>query len=147
MATILVIHGPNLNLLGTREPEIYGSTTLSDINAGLTFLASENSHTLESFQSNAEHEIIERIHSARGKTDFILINPGAFTHTSVAIRDAIAGSGIPFIEVHISNVHAREPFRHKSYFSDIAKAVICGCGTEGYDFALQRAFNIIAKGN
>lgn len=147
MATILVIHGPNLNLLGTREPEIYGSTTLSDINAGLTSLAGENNHALESFQSNAEHEIIDRIHAAREKTDFIIINPGAFTHTSVAIRDAIAGSDIPFIEVHISNVHAREPFRHKSYFSDIAEAVICGCGNEGYDFALQRALNIMAKRN
>lgn len=143
MASILVIHGPNLNLLGSREPEIYGSTTLSDINAGLTFHASENGHSLESMQSNAEHEIIDCIHSAREKVDFIIINPGAFTHTSVAIRDAIAASDIPFIEIHISNVHAREPFRHKSYFSDIAEAVICGCGTEGYDFALTRALSIL----
>ncbi len=147
MATILVIQGPNLNLLGTREPETYGSVTLSDISANLVFLASESGHSLENFQSNAEHEIIERVHSAREKTDFIIINPGAFTHTSVAIRDAIAASDIPFIEVHMSNVYAREPFRHKSYFSDIAEAVICGCGAQGYDFALKQALSILDNGN
>jgi len=147
MASILVIQGPNLNLLGTREPETYGSATLSDINAGLMFTASESGHSLESFQSNAEHEIIERIHSARETANFIIINPGAFTHTSVAIRDAITASDIPFIEVHISNVYAREPFRHKSYFSDIAEAVICGCGIQGYDFALKQALSILEKKN
>lgn len=147
MAHILVIHGPNLNLLGTREPEIYGATTLADINAQLSFQASEQGHNLQAVQSNAEHEIIDRIHSARGKEDFIIINPGAFTHTSVAIRDAIAASDIPFIEVHLSNVHAREPFRHKSYFSDIAEAVICGCGAAGYGFALSRALSILEKEN
>lgn len=139
MAKILVIQGPNLNLLGTREPEIYGSTTLDDIHQMLASTASEHGHQLESMQSNAEHEIIDRIHAARGHVDFILINPGAFTHTSVAIRDALAGVDIPFIEVHISNVYQREPFRHQSYFSDLATAVICGFGINGYRFALTQA--------
>lgn len=147
MASVLVIHGPNLNLLGTREPEIYGSTTLADINASLTFHAAENSIGLQSMQSNAEHEIIDRIHAARDAEDFIIINPGAFTHTSVAIRDAISASEIPFIEVHLSNVHAREPFRQQSYFSDIAEAVICGCGAEGYTYALKRAITLLEKEN
>jgi len=139
MAKILVIQGPNLNLLGTREPEIYGSTTLDDIHQMLASAASEHGNQLESMQSNAEHQIIERIHAARKNVDFILINPGAFTHTSVAIRDALAGVDIPFIEVHISNVYRREPFRHKSYFSDLATAVICGFGVNGYRFALTQA--------
>lgn len=139
MAKILVIQGPNLNLLGTREPEIYGRTTLEDIHQMLASTASEHGHQLESMQSNAEHEIIDRVHAARGNVDFILINPGAFTHTSVAIRDALAGVDIPFIEIHISNVYQREPFRHKSYFSDIATAVICGFGINGYRFALTQA--------
>jgi len=143
MANILLIQGPNLNLLGTREPEIYGDTTLDDIHQMLASLASEHGHQLTSMQSNAEHEIIDRIHAARGKVDFILINPGAFTHTSVAIRDAIAGADIPFIEVHISNVYQREPFRHKSYFSDLATAVICGFGINGYRFALTQAIEIL----
>ena len=145
MAQILVIHGPNLNLLGTREPEIYGSATLADINAQLSLQAGEQGHNLQAIQSNAEHDIIDRIHAARAKEDFIIINPGAFTHTSIAIRDAISASEIPFIEVHLSNVHAREAFRHKSYFSDIAEAVICGFGAEGYSFALSRAFRLLEK--
>lgn len=145
MAQILVIHGPNLNLLGTREPEIYGSATLADINAQLSLQAGEQGHNLQAIQSNAEHDIIDRIHAARAKEDFIIINPGAFTHTSIAIRDAISASEIPFIEVHLSNVHAREAFRHKSYFSDIAEAVICGFGAEGYSFALSRAFSLLEK--
>lgn len=145
MANILVIQGPNLNLLGTREPEVYGHTTLQDINEMLSAQAKGAGHQLESIQSNAEHEIIEHLHQSRGKVDFILINPGAFTHTSVAIRDAIAGVGIRFIEIHISNVYQREPFRHKSYFSDLADAVICGFGVDGYKYALDRAINTLEK--
>src|SRR5699024_3259759 len=119
MAKFLLLHGPNLNLLGTREPEIYGRATLADIDAGLQRRAAEAGHTLESIQSNAEHALVERIQAAAGDgTDFILINPAAFTHTSVAIRDALTAVAIPFIEVHLSNPHAREPFRHASYFSD-----------------------------
>ena len=143
MASILVIQGPNLNLLGTREPEVYGHTSLADIDKMLVSQAQNAGHELISMQSNAEHEIIDRLHDARGKIDFILMNPGAFTHTSVAIRDAISGVSIPFIEVHISNVYQREPFRHKSYFSDIAEAVICGCGVDGYRFALDRAISLL----
>lgn len=140
MATILVLHGPNLNLLGTREPELYGTTTLADINQSLDTLAQSKGVQLSSFQSNAEFELIDRIHSARTDgTDFILINPAAFTHTSVAIRDALAGVALPFIEVHLSNVHAREPFRQHSYLSDIAVGVICGLGAKGYELALAYA--------
>lgn len=146
MASILVLHGPNLNLLGTREPEIYGSDTLDDVNEGLVQLAKENGHHLLNLQSNAEYEIIERIHEARTEgIDFIIINPAAFTHTSVAIRDAIMGVNIPFIEVHISNVHAREEFRHHSFFSDVAVGVICGLGIQGYQLALQSAMNLLNK--
>ncbi|MFT5593748.1 MAG: 3-dehydroquinate dehydratase-2 [Oceanicoccus sp.] len=146
MASILVLHGPNLNLLGTREPEIYGSDTLDDVNEGLIQLAKENGHHLLTLQSNAEYEIIERIHEARTEgIDFIIINPAAFTHTSVAIRDAIMGVNIPFIEVHISNVHAREEFRHHSFFSDVAVGVICGLGIQGYQLALQSAMNLLNK--
>jgi len=147
MANILVIQGPNLNLLGTREPEIYGSTTIEDIEKTLTAQARAKGHELCSFQSNAEHEIIDRLHNSRGSVDFILINPGAFTHTSVAIRDAMAGVAIPFIEVHISNVYQREPFRHKSYFSDIAKSVICGFGVNGYEYALDHAIKTLEAEN
>lgn len=144
MATILVLHGPNLNLLGTREPEIYGTETLDDVNARLTALAGEHNVTLDVLQSNAEHILIDRIHQAReDQTKFIIINPGAFTHTSVAIRDALLGVSIPFIEVHLSNVHAREAFRKHSYFSDIAKGVICGLGSKGYDAALSSAVETI----
>lgn len=146
MATFLVLHGPNLNLLGTREPEIYGSQTLDDVNALLKARAAEQGHLLSTMQSNAEHEIIDRIHTAyRDKVDFILINPAAFTHTSVAIRDALAGVKIPFIEVHLSNVFAREPFRHHSYLSDIAKGVICGLGVHGYLLALEAAIREVTK--
>ena len=140
MSSILVLHGPNLNLLGTREPEIYGSETLGDIDAKLTRLAKEAGHHLLSLQSNAEYELIDRIHEARREgVDFIIFNPAAFTHTSVALRDALLGVGIPFIEVHLSNVHARESFRHHSYFSDIASGVICGFGSKGYELALEAA--------
>ena len=137
MKNILVLHGPNLNLLGTREPEIYGALTLNDINQNLQNLASKLGMNLSSFQSNHEGELVQAIHDARGKADAIIINPAAYTHTSVAIRDAIAGVGIPFIEVHLSNVHKRESFRHHSYFSDLAVGVICGLGAYGYEAALM----------
>ncbi len=142
MATILVIHGPNLNMLGSREPEIYGSENLADINHRLQNTATDLGHHLQSLQSNAEYELIDRIHDARlEEVDFIIINPAAFTHTSVALRDALLSVQIPFIEVHLSNVHAREEFRHHSYFSDVAVGVICGLGSQGYDLALQAAIN------
>jgi len=140
MAKILVLHGPNLNLLGTREPEHYGADTLSGIENHLESYALESGHQLESFQSNAEHKLVEKIHAAhKNDTDFIIINPAAFTHTSIAIRDALSAVEIPFIEVHLSNVHARETFRHHSYLSDIAVGVICGLGAQGYELALQAA--------
>ena len=138
MAKILVIHGPNLNLLGTREPDHYGSTTLSQIDDQLAEIASQLGHSLHSVQSNAEHELVDAIQNANEDgTDFIIINPAAFTHTSVALRDAIAAVAIPFIEVHLSNVHAREEFRQHSYFSDLAIGVISGLGSIGYQLALQ----------
>jgi 3-dehydroquinate dehydratase (EC 4.2.1.10) len=141
MATILVLHGPNLNLLGTREPEVYGSTTLADINQKLTSLCIEKGHHLHALQSNAEYELIDRIHDARNEgVDFIVINPAGFTHTSVALRDALAAVDIPFVECHMSNVFSREPFRHHSYFSDLAKGVICGFSAQSYELALQAAF-------
>ena len=140
MATILVLHGPNLNLLGEREPEIYGNTTLHSINQKLEQLAQERGHHLLNMQSNAEYELVERIHDARHEgVNFILINPAAFTHTSVALRDALAATDIPFIEIHLSNTHAREEFRKHSYFSDLAQGVICGLGAQGYEFGLQAA--------
>ncbi|MFA3791027.1 type II 3-dehydroquinate dehydratase [Aliiglaciecola sp. SL4] len=135
----LLLNGPNLNMLGKREPTIYGSKTLQDIVDELTILANQESIELLHFQSNAEHELIERIHNAMGNIDFIIINPGAFTHTSVAIRDALLSVSIPFIEVHLSNVHAREEFRKHSYLSDIAKGVICGLGDYGYEAAIIAA--------
>ncbi|QEW05573.1 type II 3-dehydroquinate dehydratase [Nitrincola iocasae] len=142
MVKLLLINGPNLNLLGTREPHLYGSQRLQDIESALTLEAQQLGAELHCFQSNAEHALIERIHQARDEQiDFILINPAAYTHTSVALRDALAGVAIPFIEIHLSNVHAREPFRHHSYLSDLAKGVICGLGTDGYRFALQAALN------
>jgi 3-dehydroquinate dehydratase II len=142
MPDILVINGPNLNLLGSREPEHYGSDTLDSINSRLSMLATENNLTLESMQSNAEVELIEHIHNAvDNKVRFILINPAAFTHTSVALRDALSGVEIPFIEIHLSNVHAREAFREHSYFSDIAVGVITGLGAQGYELALQAAIS------
>jgi len=136
---ILVLNGPNLNLLGLREPAHYGSQTLDDIIATLTAQAQQADVELEHLQSNREYELIEAIHAAYGKVDFIIINPAAFTHTSVALRDALLGVDIPFIEVHLSNVHAREPFRHHSYLSDKAQGVICGLGAQGYEFALSAA--------
>ena len=140
MATILVLHGPNLNLLGEREPEIYGRTTLNDINQQLQQLAKDKGHHLLCVQSNAEYELVERVQDARHEgVNFILINPAAFTHTSVALRDALAAVEIPFIEIHLSNVHAREPFRQKSFFSDLAQAVLCGLGPRGYAAAVDAA--------
>jgi 3-dehydroquinate dehydratase-2 len=146
MSTILVLHGPNLNMLGSREPEVYGHETLANINERLHDQAAKAGHHLLHLQSNAEYELIERIHDARSEgVDFILFNPAAFTHTSVALRDAILASGIAFIEVHLSNVHARETFRHNSYFSDIADGVICGLGSIGYDLALTAALQRIHR--
>jgi 3-dehydroquinate dehydratase-2 len=140
MATILVLHGPNLNLLGEREPEMYGRTTLNDINQQLQQLAKDKGHHLLCVQSNAEYELVERVQDARHEgVNFILINPAAFTHTSVALRDALAAVEIPFIEIHLSNVHAREEFRQHSYFSDLAQGVICGLGPQGYELGLQAA--------
>jgi len=139
MANILVLNGPNLNLLGTREPEHYGAATLADIAENLASAASAADIRLDFFQTNAEHELVEKVHSARGNVDFIIINPAAFTHTSIALRDALAAVEIPFIEVHLSNVHAREAFRHNSFLSDIATGVICGLGAQGYELALQAA--------
>ncbi|HWU75398.1 MAG TPA: type II 3-dehydroquinate dehydratase [Rhodanobacter sp.] len=145
MAKILALHGPNLNLLGTREPEIYGHETLADINHQLAGQASATGHELVWFQSNAEHELIGRIQQARDEqTAMILFNPAAFTHTSVALRDALSAVAIPFIEVHMSNVHAREPFRHQSYLSDIAVGVICGFGADSYRLALAAALAQLA---
>ncbi len=142
MKAILVLHGPNLNLLGTREPGVYGSTTLAEINANLIELADKEGATLSCFQSNSEAELIDRIHQARTDgTRFIVINPAAFTHTSVALRDALAAVAIPFIEIHLSNVHAREAFRRESFFSDLAVGVICGLGAAGYEYAVHCALN------
>ncbi len=139
MATILVLHGPNLNLLGQREPAIYGTQTLQDINAALQSQAEKAGHRIHFLQSNAEHELIEAVQQApQNGIDAILINPAAFTHTSVALRDAFASVKIPFIEVHLSNPHSREPFRQHSYLSDLAKAVICGFGANSYYFALEQ---------
>ncbi|HIK79442.1 MAG TPA: type II 3-dehydroquinate dehydratase [Porticoccaceae bacterium] len=142
MANLLLLHGPKLNLLGTREPEVYGGQTLELINQRLIDNADAAGHSLNALQSNAEHELIDSIHNAVSEgVDFIIINPGAFTHTSIALRDALLGVSIPFIEVHLSNVHAREEFRHYSYFSDIAEGVICGFGAKSYDFALDAALS------
>lgn len=146
MKNILVIHGPNLNLLGSREPSIYGSITLKEINKGLLQLASKKNASLQHFQSNAEADLVNRVQlAAQEKVDFIVINPAAFTHTSVALRDALAAVSIPFIEVHISNVFAREAFRKESYFSDIAVGVISGLGTTGYQLAVQYALGLPAR--
>ena len=136
---ILVINGPNLNLLGKRENSIYGNESLDDILSSLENICAKKNANLFTFQSNAEHEIVETIHSCQEKKiDWMIINPGAFTHTSIAIRDALIGVGIPFYEIHISNIFAREEFRHKSYFSDIAEGIICGFGTSGYESALMK---------
>jgi len=137
---VLVLHGPNLNLLGVREPKVYGSLTLEEINRNLTNLATAADIELASFQSNAEGELIDRIQRAvREGVDFIIINPAAYTHTSIALRDALAAVELPFVEVHLSNIFAREPFRRKSYFSDLARGVISGLGPKGYELALQYA--------
>lgn len=144
MATILVLHGPNLNLLGTREPEVYGTTTLEEINLKLSEKARANGHHLMTLQSNAEYELIDRIHDAKQEgVNFILFNPAAFTHTSIALRDAIAGVDIPFIEVHLSNIHQREEFRQHSFLSDLAKGVVCGFGAQSYELALDAAMSTL----
>lgn len=145
MPSILVINGPNINLLGTREPQLYGTATLADILSNCSRIATENEIEFDALQSNHEGVIIDRIHEARGKVDYIIINAGAFTHTSVAIRDALAGVSIPFIEVHISNVYARESFRHHSYLSDKAVACIVGLGIYGYDAAMHFAIQKISE--
>lgn len=146
MARLLLLNGPNLNLLGSREPEIYGSDTLDDIAARLNEQANVNGHSLEHLQSNAEADLVNRIHqAAKEKVEFILINPAAFTHTSIALRDALLGTEIPFIEIHLSNVHKREEFRQHSYFSDIAVGTIVGLGAQGYELALQAATRHLEK--
>ncbi len=148
MANILVLHGPNLNLLGKREPKHYGSMGLHAVNAHLITTGNHLGYAVHCFQSNAEHELIDRIHAAaQDDTDFILINPAAFTHTSIALRDALLAVGIPFIEVHLSNIHARETFRQRSYFSDVAVGVISGLGAYGYELALQAAIHHLSKPN
>lgn len=140
MAKILILHGPNLNLLGTREPTTYGHSTLAEIDADLAAIVQASGHEFAGFQSNAEHVLIERIHAAGSDgVDFIVINPGAFTHTSIALRDALLAVSIPFVEVHLSNVHAREPFRHRSYLSDVAVGVITGFGADSYRLAVYAA--------
>ncbi|WP_376694993.1 type II 3-dehydroquinate dehydratase [Wenzhouxiangella sp. EGI_FJ10305] len=144
MMAVLVVHGPNLNLLGQREPEVYGRDTLDDINARLARLAARHDVDLATFQSNAEHELVDRIQAtAEDGTDWILINPAAFTHSSVALRDAMAAVALPFIEIHLSNPHRREPFRHHSYFSDLAEGVVAGLGADSYLLALQAVINKI----
>lgn len=144
--TLLVLHGPNLNLLGRREPEIYGRTTLAEIDLSLKQRTEAAGLAFESLQSNAEHILIERVQAAMSDaTAFIIINPAALTHTSIALRDAFAAAGKPFVEVHLSNVHAREPFRHHSYLSDLAKGVICGLGTYGYQAAADFAIGYLSR--
>ena len=145
MSNILLINGPNLNLLGSREPEIYGSKNLDDIQKELTIIANEMGHKLLHFQSNSESEIVEWIHGNADDAKFLIINPGAFTHTSISIRDAILGTNISFIEIHISNIFSREEFRKESYFSDIAEGVISGLGYRGYELSLRAALEILKK--
>lgn len=146
MRRLLVLHGPNLNLLGTREPEVYGRVTLSEIDQALLARAKEAGVELATFQSNHEGQLVDRVQAARAEAvGFVLINPAAYTHTSVALRDALAGVGIPFVEIHLSNVHRREPFRHHSYFSDLAEGVICGLGWKGYLYALEFALERLAS--
>jgi 3-dehydroquinate dehydratase-2 len=145
MARILLLNGPNLNLLGSREPEVYGSATLSSIEDTLRETARARGHELIAFQSNAEHELINRVHGAKADgTAFAIINPGAFTHTSIALRDAFLGVAMPFIEVHLTNIHAREEFRHRSYLSGIAVGTIVGLGAQGYELALEAACTRLA---
>ena len=137
---VVVLHGPNLNLLGKRKPEVYGRTTLAEIDEALSAQAGAGGHQTESLQSNAEHQLVDRVQAARTDgTAFILINPAAFTHTSVALRDALAAVAVPFIEIHLSNPHTREPFRHHSYFSDLAVGVVCGFGADSYRYAMEAA--------
>ena len=145
MSNILLINGPNLNLLGNREPEIYGSKSLGDIEKELSIISAEMGHKLISFQSNSESEIVDWIHGNADDAKFLLINPGAFTHTSISIRDAILGTNISFIEIHISNIFSREEFRKESYFSDIAEGVISGLGFKGYELALKAALEMLKK--
>jgi len=145
MRNLLLINGPNLNLLGNREPELYGSKSLSDIEKELITLADQNGYALLSFQSNSESEIVDWIHENANDADFLVINPGAFTHTSISIRDAILGTDISFIEIHISNIFSREEFRKESYFSDIAEGVISGLGFKGYELALTAAIEMLKK--
>ena len=146
MARVLLLNGPNLNLLGTREPALYGTDTLADIESRAAAVAREGGHELIAFQSNAEHELIERVHRARAEgVAFLIINPGAFTHTSIALRDALLAVGMPFIEVHLSNTHAREAFRRHSYFSDAAVGVICGLGAFGYEAAVRAATQRLSR--
>jgi 3-dehydroquinate dehydratase, type II len=145
MAKLLVLHGPNLNLLGSREPAVYGQVTLAQIDAALVAQAQDAGHEVESLQSNAEHVLVDRVQAAAADgTAFILLNPAAFTHTSVALRDALAAVAIPFIEIHLSNPHSREPFRHHSYFSDKAVGVVCGFGADSYRYAMDAALRRLA---
>ena len=147
MASLLLINGANLNLLGSREPGVYGATSLADVEARLKELARELGHKLAAFQSNAEHEIVDRIQQAQAdQVDYILLNPGAFTHTSIAMRDALLAVGIPFMEIHLSNVFAREDFRHKSFFSDIAAGCLFGLGAYGYELAMLAASRQLSEG-
>ena len=145
MSNLLLINGPNLNLLGSREPEIYGSKSLSDIDKELSIIADQNGYKLLSFQSNSESEIVDWIHENSNDAEFLVINPGAFTHTSISIRDAILGTDISFIEIHISNIFSREEFRKELYFSDIAEGVISGLGFKGYELALIAAIEMLKK--
>ena len=142
---ILLLNGPNLNMLGVREPGHYGHLSLAEIERHLQQQAAKQQVALDCFQANSEEKLIDKIHQSFQKVDFIIINPAAYTHTSVALRDALLAVAIPFVEVHLSNIHKREPFRHHSYFSDVAESVICGCGAQGYDFALQFAENYLSK--
>ncbi len=145
MSRFLLLNGPNLNLLGQREPEVYGATTLEDIESRCTALAKDRGHELACFQSNAEHELVDRVHQAqKDGVAFIILNPGAFTHTSVALRDALLAVEIPFIEIHLSNTFAREEFRHNSYFSDIANGCLFGFGARGYELAMQVAHESVS---
>ncbi|MAZ24170.1 MAG: type II 3-dehydroquinate dehydratase [Porticoccaceae bacterium] len=146
MSKILILNGPNLNLLGTREPEVYGVTTLQDINKEMSLLATTLGHEVVCKQSNAEHELIEMVHETiKSSFDIIILNPGGYTHTSISLRDALLSVDIPFIEVHLSNVHNRENFRKHSYFSDIAKGTICGFGKQSYELAIQSVENVLRK--
>ncbi|OOS01603.1 type II 3-dehydroquinate dehydratase [Canicola haemoglobinophilus] len=144
-AKILLLNGPNLNMLGKREPAHYGNLSLGDIEQQMQKLAQEHQVELTCFQANSEEKLIDKIHQSFQLIDFIIINPAAYTHTSVALRDALLSVSIPFVEIHLSNIHKRETFRHHSYFSDIAEGVICGLGTQGYEFALQYALQYLAK--